>query len=179
MSPHEVPPFPRPLSYLGLDALPCIHIDMNVTAPHLWSAETPNLYDLVLTLKDDKGQVYDIRGSKVGFREVGIRSDGALIINGRRMVFHGVNRHDFSPVNGRAITAEEMEEDIRTMKRLNINAVRTSHYPNDPVFYDLCDKYGLYVSINSDNIRIVLPAPFVMDAECHMIFFSLSPVSDK
>ena len=125
-------------------------IDMNVTAPRLWSAETPNLYDLVLTLKDDEGHVYDIRGSKVGFREVGIRSDGALIINGRRMVFHGVNRHDFSPINGRAITAEEMEEDLRTMTRLNINAVRTSHYPNDPVFYDLCDKYGLYVLAEAD-----------------------------
>jgi beta-galactosidase len=76
---------------------------------------------------------------------VEIRSDGALTINGRRMVFHGVNRHDFSPVDGRAISDEEIEEDIKTMKRLNINAVRTSHYPNDPVFYDLCDKYGLYV----------------------------------
>ena len=120
-------------------------LSMDVTAPRLWSAETPNLYDLVLTLKDNAGHVCDIRGSKVGFREVGIRNDGALIINGKRMVFHGVNRHDFSPVNGRAITPEEIEEDIKTMKRLNINAVRTSHYPNDPVFYDLCDKYGLYV----------------------------------
>ena len=120
-------------------------IDMNVTAPRLWSAETPNLYDLVLTLKDANGQTLDIRGAKVGFREVSVRNDGALLINGRRMVFHGVNRHDFSPVNGRAITPEEIEEDIKTMKRLNINAVRTSHYPNDPVFYDLCDKYGLYV----------------------------------
>ncbi len=125
-------------------------LDMNVTAPRLWSAETPNLYDLVLTLKDADGNVKDIRGSKVGFREVGIRSDGALIINGKRMVFHGVNRHDFSPVNGRAITDEEIEEDIKTMKRLNINAVRTSHYPNDPVFYDLCDKYGLYVLAEAD-----------------------------
>ena len=125
-------------------------IDMDVTAPRLWSAEAPNLYDLVLTLKDDAGHVYDIRGSKVGFREVGIRSDGALLINGQRMVFHGVNRHDFSPVNGRAITPEEIEEDIKTMKRLNINAVRTSHYPNDPVFYDLCDKYGLYVLAEAD-----------------------------
>ena len=120
-------------------------IDMDVTAPRLWSAETPNLYDLVLTLKDDADHVWDIRGSKVGFREVAIRNDGALTINGKRMVFHGVNRHDFSPVNGRAITDAEIEEDIKTMKRLNINAVRTSHYPNDPVFYDLCDKYGLYV----------------------------------
>ena len=125
-------------------------LSMNVTAPRLWSAETPNLYDLVLTLKDSNGQAIDHRGGKVGFREVGIRSDGALIINGRRMVFHGVNRHDFSPVNGRAITDEEIEEDIKTMKRLNINAVRTSHYPNDPVFYDLCDKYGLYVLAEAD-----------------------------
>ncbi len=122
-----------------------LSLDMDVTTPKKWSAETPYLYDLVLTLKDKGGKTVDIRGGKVGFREVGIRADGALIINGKRMVFHGVNRHDFSPINGRAITAEEMEEDIKTMKRLNINAVRTSHYPNDPVFYDLCDKYGLYV----------------------------------
>ncbi len=131
-------------------AAPELSLDMNVTAPRKWSAEEPNLYDLVLVLKDADGQTIDIRGSKVGFREVGIRSDGALIINGRRMVFHGVNRHDFSPVNGRAITDAEIEEDIRTMKRLNVNAVRTSHYPNDPVFYDLCDKYGLYVLAEAD-----------------------------
>ena len=122
-----------------------LSMDMDVTNPRKWSAEEPNLYDLVLVLKDAQGHIVDIRGSKVGFREVAIRSDGALTINGKRMVFHGVNRHDFSPVNGRAISDEEMEEDIKTMKRLNINAVRTSHYPNDPVFYDLCDKYGLYV----------------------------------
>ena len=122
-----------------------LSFDFNVTAPKLWTAETPNLYDLVLTLKDGDGKVVDIRGSKVGFREVSIRSDGALLINGKRMVFHGVNRHDFSPVNGRAITPEEIEQDILCMKRLNINAIRTSHYPNDPVFYDLCDKYGMYV----------------------------------
>ena len=122
-----------------------LSFDIKVTNPKKWSAETPNLYDLVLTLKDKDGKTIDIRGGKVGFREVGIRNDGALIINGKRMVFHGVNRHDFSPVNGRAITDEEIEEDIKTMKRLNINAIRTSHYPNDPVFYDLCDKYGMYV----------------------------------
>ena len=125
-------------------------LTMDVTAPKLWSAEEPNLYDLVLVLKDANGQTVDIRGAKVGFREVAIRSDGALTINGRRMVFHGVNRHDFSPVNGRAITPEEIEEDIKTMKRLNVNAVRTSHYPNDPVFYDLCDRYGLYVLAEAD-----------------------------
>ena len=120
-------------------------LDMDVTKPQKWSAEEPNLYDLVLVLRDGDGKTVDIRGGKVGFREVGIRSDGALIINGKRMVFHGVNRHDFSPVNGRAISDEEIENDIKTMKRLNINAIRTSHYPNDPIFYDLCDKYGMYV----------------------------------
>ena len=122
-----------------------LSIDMDVANPLKWSAETPNLYDLVLTLQDAEGKDIDIRGCKVGFREVEIRKDGALTINGKRMVFHGVNRHDFSPVNGRAVTVEEMENDIKTMKRLNVNAVRTSHYPNDPAFYDLCDKYGLYV----------------------------------
>ena len=134
-----------PVANATADAKASTTLQMEVDNPKLWSAETPNLYDLVLVLKDGTGKTVDIRGSKVGFREVAIRNDGALTINGKRMVFHGVNRHDFSPVNGRAITAEEMEGDIRTMKRLNINAVRTSHYPNDPVFYDLCDKYGLYV----------------------------------
>ena len=81
----------------------------------------------------------------MGFREVGIRKDGALLINGQRMVFHGVNRHDHSEINGRTVSREEMENDIRLMKRLNINAVRTSHYPNNPYFYELCDKYGIYV----------------------------------
>jgi beta-galactosidase len=137
-------------SQLSTSNLSPLSIDMDVTAPAKWTAETPNLYDLVLTLKDAQGNTIDRRGSKVGFREVSVRSDGALLINGQRMVFHGVNRHDFSPVNGRAITPEEIEQDILTMKRLNINAVRTSHYPNDPIFYDLCDKYGLYVLAEAD-----------------------------
>ena len=127
-----------------------LSLDMNVSNPLKWSAEEPNLYDLVLVLKDTEGNTVDIRGGKVGFKEVAIRADGALTINGKRMVFHGVNRHDFSPINGRAISDEEIEEDIKTMKRLNINAVRTSHYPNDPVFYDLCDRYGLYVLGEAD-----------------------------
>ncbi|MCQ2289015.1 MAG: DUF4981 domain-containing protein [Muribaculaceae bacterium] len=117
----------------------------DVKAPKLWNAEQPNLYDLVITLKDAKGKPVDVRTSKVGFREVGIRKDGALMINGKRIIFHGVDRHDFSEVNGRAITREETEKDIKTMKELNINAVRTSHYPDNPFFYDLCDKYGIYV----------------------------------
>ena len=120
-----------------------INID-NISNPKKWSAEIPNLYDLVLTLKNGSN-VVDIRGGKVGFREVGIRSDGALLINGKRMVFHGVNRHDHSKETGRTVSKEEMEMDIKTMKRLNMNAIRTSHYPNNPYLYDLCDKYGLYM----------------------------------
>lgn len=128
-----------------------LSIDMDVTAPNKWSAETPYLYDLILTLKDSEGKTVDIRGSKVGFREIGIRSsDGALIVNGKHVIFHGVNRHDFSPLNGRAIKDEEIEQDLLTMKRLNINAIRTSHYPNDPHFYDLCDKYGFYLIAEAD-----------------------------
>ncbi len=120
-------------------------LKMNVSNPRKWSAEEPNLYTLRMTLLDATGNEIDRRESKVGFKEVSIRKDGALLINGKRMVFHGVDRHDISPVNGRAITDEEIEQDIITMKRLNINAVRTSHYPNDPIFYELCDRYGLYV----------------------------------
>lgn len=115
-----------------------------VNNPLKWTAETPNLYDLVLVLENE-GKQTDIRGGKVGFREVGVGPRGELLINGQRMVFHGVNRHDHSQVGGRTLTKEEMELDVITMKRLNINAVRTSHYPNNPYFYELCDRYGLYV----------------------------------
>lgn len=119
-------------------------LTMEVTNPKKWTAETPNLYDLVITLQNND-KTTDIRGGKVGFREVGIADNGALTINGKRVVFYGVNRHDHSEINGRTVSKEEMEMDIKVMKRLNINAVRTSHYPNNPYFYDLCDKYGLYV----------------------------------
>ncbi|NLY25705.1 MAG: DUF4981 domain-containing protein [Bacteroidales bacterium] len=119
-------------------------IEMDVTNPDKWSAETPSLYDLIVTLDEGKSRL-DIRGGKVGFKEVGIGSRGELLINGRRMIFHGVNRHDHSEIGGRTVTREEMENDVKTMKRLNINAVRTSHYPNNPYFYELCNKYGLYV----------------------------------
>ena len=117
---------------------------MDVDSPRKWTAETPELYDLVVSLEED-GELVDRRGCKVGFRQIGIRPDGALIINGRRVLFKGVNRHDFSEETGRTISRDETEREILAMKRLNINAVRTSHYPNNPFFYDLCDKYGLYV----------------------------------
>ena len=114
-----------------------------------WSAENPRLYDLVVTLKSGSKTI-DTRACKVGFRTIGIRADGAFMVNRRRVIIHGVNRHSFSEQNGRTVSRDEVEQDIRQMKRLNINAVRTSHYPNNPYFYDLCDKYGLYVLAEAD-----------------------------
>lgn len=115
-----------------------------------WSAEHPKLYDLTLRLLSADGTLVDMRACKIGFRTVSIRSDGALLINGKRIVIYGVNRHDFSQENGRTVSREEMLQDVLTMKRLNVNAVRTSHYPNNPYFYELCDQYGLYVLAEAD-----------------------------
>ena len=114
-----------------------------------WNAETPKLYDLNIKLLKGKKES-DLRTLKVGFRVVSVREDGALLINGKRIVFHGVDRHDHSQWNGRTISREETEADIQNMKRLNVNAVRTSHYPDNPYFYDLCDKYGIYVLAEAD-----------------------------
>lgn len=126
------------------DGISATAIAFDVDKPELWTAETPELYDLVITLSNG-GKVIDTRATKVGFREVGVREDGALTINGKRILLRGVDRHDFSAKTGRTVPYEETEADILTMKRLNINAVRTSHYPDNPYFYDLCDKYGIYV----------------------------------
>ncbi|WP_081783667.1 glycoside hydrolase family 2 TIM barrel-domain containing protein [Xylanibacter brevis] len=124
-------------------------LSFNDLAVEPWSAETPKLYDLSIKLMKGR-KVQDLRTLKVGFRTVSVRKDGALLINGQRVLFHGVDRHDHSQWNGRTITREETEADIRNMKRLNINAVRTSHYPDNPYFYDLCDQYGLYVLAEAD-----------------------------
>ena len=115
-----------------------------------WSAEHPKLYDLTLRLLTSDGELVDMRACKIGFRTVSIRSDGALLINGKRLVVHGVDRHDFSQETGRTVSREEMLQDVFQMKRLNVNAVRTSHYPNNPYFYELCDQYGLYVLAEAD-----------------------------
>lgn len=120
------------------------NLSLTLSNPKLWTAETPYLYDLVVTLKDGKKTI-DIRGNKIGMRQVSVLSNGAIAINGKAIKFHGVDRHDHSNINGRTVSKEEMLKDVMLMKKLNINAVRTSHYPNNPYFYDLCDKYGLYV----------------------------------
>ncbi|WP_315093280.1 glycoside hydrolase family 2 TIM barrel-domain containing protein [uncultured Cellulomonas sp.] len=116
---------------------------VRIESPRLWSAEHPHLYDLTLDVYDAAGRLTEHVPVRVGVRRFGIE-DGLLKVNGSRVVFNGVNRHDFG-LQGRVMTREATEADIRLMKRLNINAVRTSHYPNNSYFYELCDEYGLYV----------------------------------
>ncbi|MFR9503881.1 MAG: glycoside hydrolase family 2 TIM barrel-domain containing protein [Rikenellaceae bacterium] len=120
-------------------------MESDVTMPHKWSAENPYLYTLVLSMKNPEGEVVESRSQKVGFRTVEFDKDNALLINGKSVEIIGVNRHDHSPTNGKALTREEMEADAKLIKQFNFNAVRTSHYPNDPYFMELCDKYGIYV----------------------------------
>ena len=120
-----------------------INLQIPVDNPKKWTAETPYLYDLVLSLQGSA--IIDIRGAKVGFKEVKLAKNGAFLVNGNPILIKGVNRHDSSPLTGRTVSKADMETDIKLMKQLNINAVRTSHYPNNPYFYDLCDQYGLYV----------------------------------
>ncbi|WP_418991552.1 glycoside hydrolase family 2 TIM barrel-domain containing protein [Alistipes sp.] len=119
--------------------------------PLKWSAEEPNLYTLVLALQDEAGNCIEARSCKVGFRDIRIH-DRQLFINGVPVKLYGVNRHDHSEYGGKTITREEMEADIRLMKRFNFNSLRTSHYPNDPYIYELCDRYGLYV-IDEANLE--------------------------
>ncbi|MBB6673382.1 DUF4981 domain-containing protein [Cohnella nanjingensis] len=125
---------------------------VRVSRPLKWSAEQPNLYTLVLTLRDAQGEALQFASCKVGFRRFEIAADGLMRINGERVVFKGVNRHEFSCDTGRALSVADMVKDILLMKRHNINAVRTSHYPNHPKWYELCDEYGLYV-IDETNLE--------------------------
>ncbi len=115
-----------------------------VRAPALWSAEAPSLYALTLEHLSPSGATLEVVSSRIGFREVEIRG-GQLLVNGVAVTFKGANRHEFDPDQGRVVPRARMLEDIRLMKQHNFNAVRTSHYPNDPVFLDLCDELGLYV----------------------------------
>ena len=117
--------------------------------PLLWSAETPYLYSVQAVLEDAEGNVAEAKNVRFGFRATEIRG-GVLLINGRPVKLCGVNRHDFDPDFGWAVPEERFRQDISLMKRANINALRTSHYPDDPRIYDLCDEYGIYVMDEAD-----------------------------
>ncbi len=117
---------------------------MKISSPKLWSAEKPNLYKLGVFVKDPSGKKEEYSSFNVGFRKFELKG-GLMLLNGKRIVFKGVNRHEFSSDKGRRVSDEELLTDILTMKKNNINAIRTSHYPDDVRIYDLCDKYGLYM----------------------------------
>ncbi|RPJ01526.1 MAG: DUF4981 domain-containing protein [Candidatus Aminicenantes bacterium] len=134
------------------DAGPAVfHFEANVAAVRRWSAETPELYRLVLELRDASGKAIEAVTSKIGFRTSEIK-DGHLLVNGAAVLLKGVNRHEHDPATGHVISEESMRRDIELMKQSNINAVRTCHYPDDPRWYELCDEYGLYV-VDEANIE--------------------------
>ena len=114
-----------------------------------WTAETPNLYTLLITLKDAQGGVLEVVSQKVGFRHVEIKG-GQLLVNGQPVLIKGVDRHELDPDGGYVVSMERMKQDIQMMKQLNVNAVRTCHYPDDPRWYDLCDEYGIYVTAEAN-----------------------------
>jgi beta-galactosidase len=124
-------------------------ISGDVPHPRLWSAEEPNLYTLVAVLKSSSGEVLEAKSIRFGFRSCEIHN-GQFRVNGKRVVLCGVNRHEFDPDGGWTLPEERYRQDVILMKQANINAVRTSHYPADPLFYDLCDEYGIYVMDEAD-----------------------------
>ncbi|TLV01544.1 DUF4981 domain-containing protein [Dyadobacter luticola] len=121
-----------------------VRVDVPVPNPIKWNAETPYLYTLSIQLMNSDGKVIVATSQKVGFRDIKIKN-GQLLVNGKAITIKGVNRHEFDPETGRVISRETMVRDITLMKQNNINAVRTSHYPNNSEWYDLCDQFGLYV----------------------------------
>ena len=126
-----------------------IAFEETVEAPKLWSAEEPYLYQLEIECVDGAGKVTEFVSQPVGFRKFEMKNK-RMLLNGKRIVFKGTNRHDFSSVSGRHISYEELVKDVVTMKRNNINAIRTSHYPDDERLYELCDRYGLYLIAESN-----------------------------
>jgi len=124
---------------------------ITIKEPAKWSAEHPNLYNVLITLTDEAGETIEVVGCRIGFRKVEIKG-GQLLVNGKAIYCKGVNRHEHDPVTGHYISRESMIRDIKLMKQHNINAVRTCHYPDDPKWYDLCDEFGIYL-IDEANIE--------------------------
>ncbi|MFI1922013.1 glycoside hydrolase family 2 TIM barrel-domain containing protein [Streptomyces sp. NPDC020377] len=148
------PVWPRPLQQaVALDAgeETAVQAAKSVPAPRLWSAEHPYLYTAVLRLRDPSGKVIETLSHRVGLREFALK-DGLMRINGKPVSFRGTNRHEMHPTRGSALTRADLVEDIGIIKRLNINTVRTSHYPNNPLWLELADEYGLYL-VDETNLE--------------------------
>ncbi len=122
-----------------------------VKAPLQWTAETPNLYNMLITLKDERNALIEATSHKIGFRKVEIK-DGQVLINGKKVLFKGVNLHEFNTNTGQVVDSAVMLRNIQLFKELNINAVRTSHYPQQPLWYKLCDEYGIYL-VDETNLE--------------------------
>ena len=128
-------------------------MEVPVKNPKKWSPEEPNLYKLVLTLEDSTGKVLEVKTCKLGFRSIEFRkADSKLLINGKLTYLYGVNRPDHHPTRGKALTREDILQDIKTIKQFNFNCVRLSHYPSDPYLLDLCDEFGIMV-IDEANLE--------------------------
>ena len=148
-------PFRKAVTAVSAGKVETVEMMRKVEDPHLWSDEDPYLYTLIISLYDENGAYYGSISQQLGFREITFtKTTGAsantsayttVLLNGKPLFFRGVNRHDSNPEAGRYLPHELLEKDVQIMKQLNINAVRTSHYPNDPYFYDMCDKYGILV----------------------------------
>lgn len=128
-----------------------LYFEQHIPWVRKWSAETPELYHLVITLRNDQGKILESTGCRIGFRTSEIKN-GLFLVNGKPIKIKGVNRHESDPFTGHVISKERMLQDIKLMKEANINTVRTCHYPDDPYWYELCDEYGLYV-IDEANIE--------------------------
>ena len=138
-----------------------IEMHENIKKPQKWTAETPYLYYLVITLKNSNEDIIEVESCRFGFKQVEIGPDGGFYVNGQPIKFKGVNRHEHDPDHGRAVPFSRMIQDIELLKQNNINAVRTSHYPDHPKWYELCDQYGIYIidecNLEAHELRDILP----------------------
>jgi beta-galactosidase len=140
-------------SYPRLDNVKFGLLEAKIDNPRKWSDEEPYLYTLVLWLEEESGMITEAKSCRVGFRSIRFSEEnGKLLINGRETYLRGVNRHDHDPVKGKALSREDILKDVRQIKQFNFNCIRTSHYPNDPWFYELCDEYGILV-IDEANLE--------------------------
>jgi beta-galactosidase len=160
--------FDKSLDIKKLSADKTIEVEYNtsINTPLLWSAEEPNLYDLKLTLLDTQGKAIEHIGQNIGFRSTELKN-GNILINGKAVLFKGVNRHEHDPVTAHVVTRDLMLKDVQLMKQFNINAVRMAHYPNDPYMYYLADLYGLYVmdeaNVESHGVGAANQGPYNPD----------------